>query len=86
MITEFSKLTCVSIDDLLGTTRVSHISAMRQMYWKLLATKGFTREQIGTMNSRNHSTITVGIKHINGLIETDLYCAEIWEKVKSIKR
>lgn len=86
MITEFAKLSGMSIDDVLGTSRAGKVSAIRQMYWKLLANNGFSRMQIGAMNGRNHSTITAGIKHINGLLDTDRDLAEVWKKVRDIKR
>lgn len=86
MVIEFSKITGVSVESLLGTSQMRYISAMRQMYWRLLSERGFTREQIGAINGRNQSSITLGIKHINGLIETDIYLAELWEKVRLIKR
>lgn len=86
MIIEFCKIAGMMPDELLGRSRRPGASEARQMYWKLLHHNGFSMVEIGRLNERRHSTVSLGIKHINGIIATCRDSAELWNRVKGIKR
>ncbi|SFL09747.1 dnaA protein helix-turn-helix [Porphyromonadaceae bacterium KHP3R9] len=87
MITEVSAKTGISVDNLLGRSRVYKIVIVRQLYYKLLREKkGLLVEGIGRLCDRDHSTISNGIKHANDLLETkDEYTVRMWDKIKGIE-
>ena len=87
MISEVSARTGMPIDDILGRSRVHEIVTVRQLYWKLIREKKcFTVARIGMLCERDHSTIVLGIKHANDLLETnDLYATLMWNKMKGIE-
>lgn len=85
MILEFCKKIGINEKDLLEGNKNSN-SEFRHMYWLLLSINGFKRREIAALNDRSISTITNGIKHINGLIDYNKEMKEIWTSVKSIKR
>lgn len=85
MVTEVSKITNVSVEDILGRKRYRNISESRQLYWKLLSERGYSPTTIGKLCDRNHATILFGISHINDIIETDSNIAKLWQKILEIR-
>lgn len=86
MITEFCKILGVSEADVLGISRTWNISSIRHLYWKLLSENGFTHEQIAQLNDKKRSSVTNALTSINGLIITNSRIADMWMKVRGIKR
>ena len=86
MITEFCKILKVSESDVLGTSRQWKTAIIRQLYWKLLRQNGFSLHETGRLCERHHSTIHLGVKHADNMIETSGEFREMWDKVKLIKR
>lgn len=86
MIKEFSKLTGIAPERILGDDRSPEVSCARQLYWKILREKRrYTYREIGEMNSRDTSTILLGLKRINGLLYSrDELALTTWNKVKHL--
>lgn len=87
MITEISASTGISVDDILGCTRVHAVVIVRQLYYKVLREKkGFPFSWIGLLCYRDHSTIVSGLKHVNGLLEVgDKYTVQMWDRIKDME-
>jgi chromosomal replication initiation ATPase DnaA len=71
MITEFSKAIGIPELSILGNSHSQRISDVRQVYWYLLSLNGFSCQEIARLNERDHSTISVGIKRVKGLLEAN---------------
>lgn len=86
MITEFSTLSGVSVEELLGRSRKAEIVTARQLYWKLLHDElDYSFVRIAQLNERDHSTVSQGVRHVEALLESgDKYAAELWERVRYI--
>lgn len=84
MVTEVSKITNVSVEDILGVKRCQNISEARQLYWKLLYDRGYSLSLIGRLCDSTHATILHGIVHITNLIEIDKNVAVMWKQIKEI--
>lgn len=88
MINEVSDKTGVSADLILSRDRSISIVCLRQLYWKLLREKKrYTFREIAELNGRDGSTIQLGIKRVNDLIQTgDKLACSYWDKIKSIEK
>ena len=86
MINEFSKSIGMIPEKILGDSRNPEVSCARQLFWKILREKGRRSfREIGEMNDRDTSTILLGIKRINGLLDSgDALAVSMWDKVKHL--
>ncbi len=87
MITEFSKITGVPIDAILGRSRKKNIAIHRAVYWRLLHLMGFSYPQIAKLNERKtHATIMSAVKMIENALSFGIgEIKEINEKTKHLK-
>lgn len=86
MITEFSKITGVPIDAILGRCRNENIAIHRAVYYRLLYEAGFSYPQIGKLNSRTHATILRAVKMVeNALFVGDKNIKQIVDKTEHLK-
>jgi predicted DNA-binding protein YlxM (UPF0122 family) len=85
MITEFSKYTGISVEDILGKSREVHICDARHVYWYLLYRNGFTITQIAKNHNTVHSTVYYAIRRIGRMKELDKRIGQLYEQTKNIK-
>ncbi|MDR2002134.1 MAG: hypothetical protein LBQ74_03815 [Prevotella sp.] len=86
MINEFSEITGVSVDAILGRSRKENVAIYRAVYWWLLREAGFLYPEIGRMNGRSHSAIYTAVKGIlDGLSVGDKQIKTIVDKTKHLK-
>lgn len=85
MITQVSKITGIPPLIILEATD-NATCEIRQLYWKLMRMHGYKFREIAILSGKNHSTIVSGIKHIDGLINSDKQTAQLWEKINKISR
>ena len=72
LISQFADIAGVTIDEFKGKSRKVPISIARQCYMKFLVKNTrMSLVAIGKTINRDHATVINGIKHINGLIETN---------------
>lgn len=88
MVVEVSKLTGIPVELILGRSRDPKVSCVRQLYWKLLRDeKHYTFRRIAELNERETSSIQLGVKRANNLLDTgDSMAYEFWNKIKAIER
>lgn len=82
MITEFSRLTGVPVDDLLGQSRKTPLKDYRHVYWWLLSMLGYSDTKIAKLNGRTPATVLKGIDNVETLMQIgDSVITDIIEKV-----
>ena len=88
MILEVSNITGIPVEVILGRSRDPEVSCVRQLYWKILRDKKhYTFRRIAELNERETSSIQLGIKRVNNLLDTgDSMAREFWNKIKAIER
>jgi chromosomal replication initiation ATPase DnaA len=87
MITECSKLTLVSEDEILGGSRKQEIVDVRHVYFLLLNERGFTHTKIGILSDFDHSSVTHGINRVKTLLNLgDKKITRLYNLIKDIKR
>ncbi|HHT23151.1 MAG TPA: hypothetical protein GXZ87_07570 [Bacteroidales bacterium] len=85
MISEVSIITGVP-ELVILESRKNPICEIRQLYWKLMREHGYFYQEIARLSGkRNHATIILGIRHIDGIIKTDKQMAQLWEQIKKIE-
>ena len=47
----------VTLDEMLGRSRLRHIAEARRLWWVALRARGFSYPAIGSMVGRDHSTV-----------------------------
>lgn len=84
MIEDISKKTGIPVEMILGRSRDPKVSCVRQLYWKLLREKKrYTFRMIGELNDRDVSSVQLGVKRVNNLLEArDEMACELWNKLK----
>ena len=87
MIIEISKITQISIDDILGESRMANIVNVRHIYWFLMFEAGFNYSQIAKLNSRTKPTVYHGIMKTREMLSIgDREVKRIYGQVKGVKR
>ena len=72
LINQFATIAGVTVEEFKGKSRKEHITVARQCYMKfLIKNTRMSLCAIGRTINRDHATVINGIKHINGLIETN---------------
>jgi hypothetical protein len=84
MITQFSALTCISIQDILGNSREENICDARHVYWCLLYQAGYSLSVIARLNDRKHSSVLHGINRIKHLKDSDKRIRRIYEQTSGL--
>ncbi len=87
MIDEVSKKTGIPVEIIRGRGRDLKVSCVRQLYWKLLRErKRYTFSKIAELNDRNASSVKLGVRRVNNLLEIgDEIACGLWNKLKTIK-
>lgn len=87
MISEFSKITGITEELILGKSRKNSITDTRHLYWYFLNEKAkFSVSEIAKLCGLDHSSITHGIEKIRGYLDSgDKWTVEMWNKVKNIE-
>lgn len=86
MIVEVSKKTGIPVEMILGRSRKQKVSCVRQLYWKLLREKKrYTFRLIGELNDRDVSSVQLGVKRVNNLLEArDEMACGLWNQLKGL--
>lgn len=85
MITEFSKITGYSVDDLLGHSRRQALADHRHVYWWVLYRSGYSCAEIARLNERTHANTSRAIKRIDSLLMlNDKVIVAILDKIKPL--
>ena len=87
MINEFSQITGIPADTILGHSRKKKIAIHRAIYWRLLHQTGFSYPQIAKLNDRkNHTTIMSAVKMVENALSVGIVeIKQIDEKTKHLK-
>ena len=87
MITEVSKITGISEEDILGKSRKQRISDARHLYFFVLRENGFSISDIARLSERNHATVIWGINSFKNLLGSGNLSIKLWYSMsKKIKR
>ena len=87
MITEVSKITQISTDEILGKSRMANIVNVRHVYWFLMFESGFNYSQIARLNNRTEPTVYHGVRKTREMLSIgDKEVKRIYEQVKGIMR
>ncbi len=82
-IKKITELTGFNEKDLLGKSRKSTLTIIRQLHWKKMNESGYTLTEIAKIYDRDPSTIFYGINHINDLLSIgDKEVSKIWENIR----
>jgi len=86
MINEFSELTGISVDAILGRSRKKNIALHRAVYWRLLHDVGYSYSEIGRLNDRTHAAVMSAVKMVNDALSVGIVeIKEIVNKTKYLK-
>lgn len=84
-IKKITELTGFNEKDLLGKSRKSTLTIIRQLHWEKMNESGYTLTEIAKIYDRDPSTIFYGINHINDLLSIgDKEVSKIWENIRRI--
>jgi hypothetical protein len=87
MITEFATIAGVPAAKILERGGNRRLFEIRQLYWLLLIERGFLVTETARLCDRDHSTISNGVKHVKGLLQTgDRELTQLYTLTKNIKR
>ncbi len=81
MIELIQSLYGIKQEDLFGRSRKQSVVEPRQLHWLVLRRSGLKYQTIADMYGRTHATIYSGIRHIQGIIESDRRTREFYQKV-----
>jgi len=71
--------------DLAGNSRKVQLCSARHAIWKYLSDKNINHQDIGDMCNRNRSTIYLGVKRFEMLLEVDdTLSVKTWHELKKI--
>lgn len=87
MVVYVSNITGIPVETILGRSRDTKVSCVRQLYWKLLREKKrYTFRKIAELNERDTSSVQLGVKRVNNLLETgDEMACELWNNLKGLE-
>lgn len=86
MINEFSEITGMPVDTILGHSRKENAAIHRAVYWYMLHETGYSYPEIGQLNGRTHGAVHTAVKGIvSGLSVGDRQIKEIFDKTKHLK-
>jgi len=87
MITEVAKITGVSEEEILGTSRKERIKDARHLYFFILRENGFRLSEIAKSSGKHHATVINGINSFKNLLNSSDFTIEMWYSLaKNIKR
>ncbi len=85
MITEFSKISGISVRALLSRGRQADVVAARQVYWYLLRQSGYTYPEIARLNAYHHTSVMYAVRHVEELLSvSDAQTTGIFNKTKHL--
>ena len=89
MINKFSRLSGISVDDLLSAKRNQDIADARHaLHYILVKEKGYSLKRAGQVTCRDHSTVSYSVKRISEMLintdKPDARLADIWNKVSPV--
>lgn len=87
MISEFSRLTGVTEESILGRGKKNGVSDYRHVYWYLLHRNGLSYAEIGRLCGITHASAIFAVRKVESLLSiNDRRIVELYELTKDIKK